>query len=111
MMEFLRRLSPPRETDATRAVAVLPSRFASESPLRATIGQARPNRRPDDDEDFLSLDAVPALSARAQRGPTRSADGNAASSTHASAEPLHSGVADPPAFQDRHGTNSERAGA
>ena len=31
MMDFLRRLAPPRETDASRAVAVLPSRFASES--------------------------------------------------------------------------------
>jgi len=57
-MDFLRRLAPPRETDATRAVAVLPSRFAIESPLRATIGQDRPAQRADDDETSLSLDAT-----------------------------------------------------
>lgn len=34
-MDFLRRLAPLRDTDATRAVAVLPSRFASEGPTRA----------------------------------------------------------------------------
>lgn len=39
MMDFLRRLAPASETDATRAVAVLPSRFASKSPLLATVGQ------------------------------------------------------------------------
>ena len=53
-MDFLRRLTPLRPTDATRAVAVLPSRFASESPLRATIGQAQ---RLDGDEAPPSLDA------------------------------------------------------
>jgi hypothetical protein len=36
-MDFLRRLAPLRDTDTTRAVAVLPSRFASESPLRTGI--------------------------------------------------------------------------
>ena len=58
MMDFLRRLAPPRETDATRAVAVLPSRFASENPLRATMAQASPAQRPDDDEAPLSPDAA-----------------------------------------------------
>ena len=36
MMDFLRRLAPPREGDLSRAVAVLPSRFAGEVPLRST---------------------------------------------------------------------------
>ena len=63
MMDFLRRLAPPRETDVTRAVAVLPPRFARESPLRATIGQARPAERPDDDEALLALDATSAPAA------------------------------------------------
>ena len=58
MMDFLRRLAPPRETDATRAVAVLPSRFASQSPLQATMAQGRPAQRPDDDEASLSPDAA-----------------------------------------------------
>jgi hypothetical protein len=35
MMDFLRRLAPPRDGDSSRAVAVLPSRFASEVPLRS----------------------------------------------------------------------------
>ena len=38
MMDFLRRLAPPREGDTTRAVAVLPSRFARESSLRSASG-------------------------------------------------------------------------
>ncbi len=168
MMDFLRRLAPPGETDATRAVAVLPSRFAIESPLRATIGQTRPAQRPDDDETSLSLDATSppaatnALAAQrhpvtgvqpsqrpdddetslsldvtsppaatnalaAQRhpvtgvqpsqaaprplgsGPTRRHYGKATSSTHAPAETPDIDVADPRAFQDRHGANSERA--
>ncbi|MBI3529346.1 MAG: hypothetical protein HY067_15430 [Betaproteobacteria bacterium] len=35
MMDFLRRLAPPREGDRARAVAVLPSRFAGDAPLRS----------------------------------------------------------------------------
>jgi hypothetical protein len=35
MMDFLRRLAPSREPAAGRAVAVLPSRYASDHPLRA----------------------------------------------------------------------------
>lgn len=131
MMDFLRRLAPLRETDATRAVAVLPSRFASESPLRATIGHARPAQRPDDDETSLTLDATSAPAATnaftAQRhpvtgvqpsqaalhplgsGPTRRDYGKATSPTHAPAEAPEIDVADPRAFQDRHGAHSERA--
>lgn len=56
MMDFLRRLAPARATDATRAVAVLPSRFASESPLRATIAQPGSVPRLDEDETPLSFD-------------------------------------------------------
>lgn len=55
-MDFLRRLAPARATDATRAVAVLPSRFASESPLRAALGQVRPAQRLNEDETPLSVD-------------------------------------------------------
>ena len=63
MMDFLRRLAPPRETDATRAVAVLPSRFASQGPLRNTAAPAGSSPRPEDDEAALSVDA-PSASAR-----------------------------------------------
>ena len=63
MMDFLRRLAPPRESDATRAVAVLPSRYASEGPLRNTAAQAGSPQRPEDDEASLSVDA-PSASAR-----------------------------------------------
>ena len=131
MMDFLRRLAPPRETDASRAVAVLPSRFASESSLRVTIGHARPAQRPDDDEASLSLDATSASAATnvmaAQRhpitsvqpsqavprplgsGPTRRDNGKATSSTHAPAKAPDIDVADPRALQDRQGANPERA--
>lgn len=40
-MDFLRRLAPLPEGDTTRAVAALPSRFASESPLRAPAVAAK----------------------------------------------------------------------
>ena len=63
MMDFLRRLAPRRETDVTRAFAVLPSRFAGETPLRATVAQVRPAQHPDDDEASLSPDAAPAPAA------------------------------------------------
>ena len=76
MMDFLRRLAPPRETDATRALAVLPSRFASENPLRATMAQASPAQHPDDDEASLSPDAASPPAANntlaAQRPPVTS---------------------------------------
>jgi hypothetical protein len=37
MTDFLRRLAPPRATDATRAVVALPSRFALGNPLTTVI--------------------------------------------------------------------------
>ena len=54
MMDFLRRLAPRREADLTRAFAVLPSRFAGETPLQATLAPGRMARHPDDDEASLS---------------------------------------------------------
>ncbi|HJW11512.1 MAG TPA: hypothetical protein VJ598_06990, partial [Albitalea sp.] len=39
-MDFLRRLAPPRDGDRSRAVAVLPSRFASELPLRSVTSES-----------------------------------------------------------------------
>jgi hypothetical protein len=62
MMDFLRRLAPPRDTDVTRAVAALPSRFASEGPLRAAIGQVRPVR-PDGHRAPLSFDVPSTIGA------------------------------------------------
>ena len=130
-MDFLRRLAPPREADATRAVAVLPSRFASESPLRATNGQARPAQPPDDDEAALSLDASAAAAAThalasqhpAVTGvqpdqaaprpidirPTHRDKGQATLPIHAPVAALTIDVADPRALQDRRDANSERA--
>jgi hypothetical protein len=58
MMDFLRRLAPARATDATRAFALLPARFASENPLQATIAQARPAERPGDGQAAAQPDAA-----------------------------------------------------
>ena len=58
MMDFLRRLAPPRETDATRAFAVLPSRYSNQQPLREMTVQDGSARRPDDDEAPFSPDSV-----------------------------------------------------
>lgn len=58
MMDFLRRLAPPLETDAMRAVAVLPSRFAGESPLRSTFAHTRAARQLDEDEASISPDSA-----------------------------------------------------
>lgn len=58
MMDYLRRLAPPRETDTSRAVAMLPARFAGENPLWSMASQARSTQRRDDDETSLSLDAT-----------------------------------------------------
>lgn len=49
MMDFLRRLAPPRENDPTRATAVLPSRFATEHPLRMTAPPVPPDSHVDED--------------------------------------------------------------
>lgn len=59
-MDFLRRLALPRETDVTRAFAVLPSRFAGGNPLQATMDQDRPAQHPDDGEAWLLPDAASA---------------------------------------------------
>lgn len=122
MMDFLRRLATARATDAARAVAVLPSRFAGENPLRATIGQARLAHRLDDGETSLSLDAIPAGHA-AQRDPVAGVqpaqaaprtlashgNGEATSSTHAATEAPAIDAADSRVFPHRHGANPERA--
>jgi hypothetical protein len=55
-MDFLRRLAPPRATDATRAAALLPSRFASTSPLRERLGDSRPARGNVEDDASLLFD-------------------------------------------------------
>ncbi|MGP1680171.1 MAG: hypothetical protein ACTS6J_23810 [Burkholderiales bacterium] len=60
MMDFLRRLAPLRETDTSRAVAVLPSRFDAGSPLQAAIGEAGPVQRIEDRDLSLQGDTVPA---------------------------------------------------
>ena len=131
MMDFLRRLAPRRETDVTRAFAVLPSRFAGETPLRATVAQVRPAQHPDDDEASLSPDAAPAPAANdtlpAQRhqvssiqpsqaaprphssGPMRRENERATSPAHAPPEAPGIQVANPRAHPDRHGENPERA--
>lgn len=57
-MDFLRRLAPLRETDATRAAALLPSRFASASPLRERLGESRPARGNVEDDASLLFDAT-----------------------------------------------------
>ncbi|MEO8070560.1 MAG: hypothetical protein ABI652_04100 [Acidobacteriota bacterium] len=56
MMDFLRRLAPPRETDGTRAVAVLPSPFAANGPLRNAGGPVESRARLGDDDPALALD-------------------------------------------------------
>ena len=55
MMDFLRRLAPPRETDSTRAVAVRQSRFTSENPMPTMFGLSRWVQRSGDDEASLSV--------------------------------------------------------
>ena len=50
MTDFLRRLAPARETDAARAVAVLPSRFSSLHPLQGILEHAQSGQSPGDDE-------------------------------------------------------------
>lgn len=48
MMDFLRRLAPPREGDRSRAVAVLASRFARDLPLRSAAVPGDKTSRPED---------------------------------------------------------------
>ena len=103
MMDFLRRLAPTRDTDATRAVAVLPSRFASERPLRAAIDAFAAQRPP-----VAGVQPSQVVPRPLGSGPAGRHDGKAPSSTYAPAEAPDIDVADPRAFQDRHGANSER---
>jgi hypothetical protein len=132
MMDFLRRLAPPREGDPSRAVAVLPSRFARESPLRATLGQVRPAQRADEAEVPPTLDATSASAAipaftvqrvavtgmRLSQAVPQPPDsemprvdtGKAISSTDMPAYTRDIEVPEARAVrQDRHGENSERA--
>ena len=131
MMDFLRRLAPSHESDVTRAVAVLPSRFASERPLRATNLQARPTPHSEQDEAPLSLcadSASAAANVRATKpipvsrvqpsqaassslvsGLTQRDNRKASSLSHAAAEAPDIDLADPRALQDRHGADPERA--
>jgi hypothetical protein len=116
MMDFLRRLTPPRETDVTRAVAVLPSRFESRNPLRAAISQPEQAHRLHDDETTVSLGATSApadgmVSRRqditgvqpSQFDPRRKEP----SSTRAPADAPKGDVAEPGVFQDRSCAHSE----
>lgn len=132
MMDFLRRLAPPRESDPSRAVAVLPSRFARETPLRATVGQVRPTQRADGAEVPPTLDAtsasaaIPAFTVQRgavtgirpsqavcqlpDRGMPRVYTGKAISSTDVPACTRDIDVPEVRAFQqDRHGEDSEHA--
>ena len=133
MMDFLHRLAPAHQSDATRAVAVLPSRFASESPLRASIAQDRPAEKAGDDEAAFAF-ALEAISAPAANsalaapprtvaadrplqtamqppdsGPTQRDFVKAAALTAALAEAPQIDATQPPAFETQHGAKSEPA--
>ena len=131
MMDFLRRLAPPREIDPARALAVLPPHFASETPLRMTFGQPRPAQRIDEDETSLSPEATSAAAVTStlatprhpiadvrlsQAAPLplgselpRRDNGKVTSPTHAPAEAPDVNVAEPLPLQNRQSVNSERA--
>jgi hypothetical protein len=74
MMDFLRRLAPPSDTDATRAVAVMPSRFADQLPLRSTASQPEQLRNADDEGTWPSFDHA-SEGPRASARPARSSVG------------------------------------
>lgn len=71
MMDFLRQLAPARETDAARALAVLPSRFSGLYPLQENFDEAPSARRLTNDETSLrpqaGLSPVASLMAATQR--------------------------------------------
>lgn len=83
MMDFLRRLAPAGETDATRAVAVLPSRYASKSPLLATVSQELGHDQPDQSHDDGVRYAPDAASPLATHN-TEAAQGHRVTSSHPS---------------------------
>ena len=129
MMDFLRRLAPLHEADATRAVAVLPSRFADDGPLRAVTAQARPAQPLDDNTASLWLDALPyaAVDRSPAQRPITGGDPSQAAPRRLAASPPHPNSvmptspsiapakapeidpAGPRASQVRHGIASERA--
>lgn len=91
-MDFLRRLAPLRDTDATRAVAVLPSRFAGEAPLRAA------SALPDSPRSLGEGDFAPVREAVTRRAPDLAKAGQRqylGNLGHARAEPLRPAVALP----------------
>ena len=69
MMDFARRLVPLRAADTTRAVAVLPSRFGSESPL-----QSSPRPVPPRESESLVVPATCAMEATHDAVPRRDAE-------------------------------------
>lgn len=91
MMDFLLRLAPPLRTDASRAVAALPSRFAVGGPLRAAMTEPSPVQRTGDEASSMLLDAAPESSE--ERGPAQS------SSSVRSTRPA---APSPVAAEDRH---------
>ncbi len=56
-MDFLRQLAPARETDAARAVAVLPSRFSNPYPLQDSHDHSLPAQGLFDDRTLLASQA------------------------------------------------------
>jgi hypothetical protein len=59
-MKFLRSLAASRGTSPSRAIALLPSRFASDGPLRGTPAHARGDDRTADEEVPIALDPISA---------------------------------------------------
>ena len=105
MMDFLRRLAPPRETDTTRAVPVLPSWFVRESPLRSTTAQTGPVHHPDDDDTRFSLDAKGGAAATNDLAGQRR---HSTVWTDAPAEASDSEAGAPSVYPDRHEALSGR---
>jgi hypothetical protein len=123
-MEFLRRLAPSRATDATRAVAVLPSRFSADRPLHAAPGEAAPGAQVREDEPASAADAtrMPAqLAPLPSRPPSRAGtqqessqptppDAHPAGRTERPARSAPAPRVGTPAFEDRPTATSMPAG-
>lgn len=124
-MDFLRRLVSSRQTDAPRASALLPSRFASQSPLRQGImQQGWTAQRIDDDETLLSAEAASPSAARrdypltsvrpSQAVPRPHADAPTRRDREKASSPAHTpteapGIDVAQAVHDWHGEKPERA--
>lgn len=124
-MDFLRRLAPLRDTDRTRAVAVLPSRFAHEGPAwveRGLVASAlpaidegaalqRPQRRSTLGPDPRAASAHTAASdAAAAQAPTPArVAAQPAAVAHPPGEALTPAVAAPRGSGDRPGTTTVEA--